>query len=110
MSLGEGDCGDGGVLTTYSPYPVRSVDSLSRRVVPVAAPLQPSRVAALAGHRHVRFRRHPRCRSGGFRFLAPDSPRLSAAARLADFGGIEISPTQWTRWAVRRRWRRSDGC
>jgi hypothetical protein len=34
-------------------------------------------------------------RSGGFRFLVPDSPRLSAAARLDDFDGLGISPTQW---------------
>jgi hypothetical protein len=35
------------------------------------------------------------CRSGGFRFLVPDSPRLLAAARLAGFGGFGTSPTQW---------------
>jgi hypothetical protein len=43
-------------------------------------------------HRHVPIRRHPRCRSGGFRFLVPDSPRLSAAARLAGFERIRDKP------------------
>lgn len=31
-------------------------------------------------------------RSGGFRFLVPASPRLSAAARLVDFGRADDKP------------------
>lgn len=64
-------------------------------MIGVAALLQLSRVAALAGQSVRPIRRHPRRCSGGFRFLVPDSPRLSAAARLADFDGLGISPTQW---------------
>lgn len=49
IPLCEADCGDGGALTTYSPYPCAQRRLSSLRVVPVTALLQPSRVAALAG-------------------------------------------------------------
>lgn len=83
------------MLTTYSPNPVNdsmrspttySPSDLHRRlpsgpvVVAVANPSGRPIIATLA------------CRSGGFRFLVPDSPRLSAAARLADFGRARDKP------------------
>lgn len=94
----EAICGDRTMLTTYSPNPGQRLGAqpdyplpsdLHRRlpsdpvVVAVANPSGRPIITTLA------------CRSGGFRFLVPDSPRLSAAARLADFGGLGISPTQW---------------
>lgn len=79
---------------------MRSAGFLCRQVIGVAALLQPFRVAALAGPSGRPIAATLACCSGGFRFLVSDSPRLSAAARLADFGRVRDKPDTMDR----------DGC
>jgi len=99
IPLRKGDCDDRVMLTSYSPCPFQqpehSADYLLPQPICIRGLSIRSRGGRSAGPSVRPIRRHASLRSGGSRFLAPASPRLSAAARLADFGGLGISPTQW---------------
>jgi hypothetical protein len=84
------------MLTTYSPYPCQQPGAQRRLPTPIRYAL-PSVSIRASGGRSAGPSGRPiaatlACRSGGFRSLSPDSPRLSAAARLADFGRAHDKP------------------
>lgn len=84
------------MLTTYSPYPcqrpVRSADYLLSHPICIAVSRSGPVVVALPIFSGRPIIATLACRSGGFRFLVPDSPRLSAAARLAGFSRVRDKP------------------
>jgi hypothetical protein len=86
------------MLTTYSPTSVNGSAGRARYILPHPICIAVSRpghmVAALSIHRPSDCR-HPRMPLWWFSLPHPDSPRLSAAARLAVSSGTGISPTQW---------------
>lgn len=84
------------MLTTYSPIPLSAARAQRRLLtspsnLPRGLPIR-SGGGRPAGPSERPIIATPRYRSGGFRFLAPDSPRLLAAARLAGCWWIRDKP------------------
>lgn len=106
--------GDREMLTTYSPNPCQRTGAQRRLPTPhpicIAAFPSGPMVVAVADPSVRPIIATLACRSGGFRFLVPDSPLLSAAARLAGFGRIRDKPDTMDRDGCETTRRGSDGC